>query len=65
MSLTRCKWCGAKLDADGYCSRPCKRGALQKTIDELRKQVEAEKAAAEKAAEGGTEASDANTAASA
>lgn len=49
MSLTRCRWCGAKLDADGYCSRPCKRGALQKTIDELRKQVEAEKAAAEAA----------------
>ncbi len=58
MSLTRCKWCGAKLDADGYCSRPCKRGALQKTIDELRKQVAAEKAAAEAAK--GEEASNAD-----
>lgn len=28
--ITRCKYCGAPLAADGYCSRPCKMGDLER-----------------------------------
>lgn len=45
--MEKCKYCGAKLDSDGYCSRPCKPGALKKRIAELKKLVEVEKATAE------------------
>ena len=29
---TRCKYCGAKLAEDGFCSRPCKPGELDRNI---------------------------------
>lgn len=31
-TVKRCKFCGTPLDADGYCTKPCKMGALYKKI---------------------------------
>ena len=39
---TRCKYCGAKLDTDGYCSKPCKAGALVKKLAEAEKAKQAQ-----------------------
>ena len=39
VKVTRCKYCGAKLASDGFCSKPCKYGKLQKQIAELQKKI--------------------------
>ena len=36
---SKCKYCGAPL-LDGYCSKPCKLGKLQKRIAELKAKLE-------------------------
>jgi hypothetical protein len=44
MEITqRCKACGAILDTNGYCSKPCRYGELEKKIAELRKKVDTHK----------------------
>lgn len=41
MTVTkRCKACGAILDEQGFCTRPCKLGQLQKQIAELKAKLE-------------------------
>ena len=41
MTVTkRCKACGAILDEQGFCIRPCKLGQLQKQIAELKAKLE-------------------------
>lgn len=41
MTVTkRCKACGAILDEQGFCTRPCKLGQLQKQIAELKAKIE-------------------------
>ena len=41
MTVTkRCKACGAILDEQGICTRPCKLGQLQKQIAELKAKIE-------------------------
>jgi hypothetical protein len=36
----RCKYCGSKLDANGYCSKPCVPAQNQKKIEEEQKALE-------------------------
>lgn len=36
----KCKYCLSPLDKDGYCSKPCKLGKLQKQIAELKAKLE-------------------------
>lgn len=44
MTVTkRCKACGAILDEQGFCTRPCKLGQLQKQIAELKAKIAKEK----------------------
>ena len=38
--IKRCKACGAILDKQGFCTRPCKLGQLQKQIAELKAKLE-------------------------
>ena len=38
--IKRCKACGAILDEQGFCTRPCKLGQLQKQIAELKAKLE-------------------------
>nr|DAI37521.1 MAG TPA: hypothetical protein [Caudoviricetes sp.] len=33
--MKKCKYCLAPLDSKGYCSKPCKLGAMLKRIAEL------------------------------
>lgn len=33
--MKECKYCLAPLDSKGYCSKPCKLGAMLKRIAEL------------------------------
>lgn len=40
--MNKCKYCGAPL-VDGYCSKPCKMGALLKRIAELKEKVKNDK----------------------
>ena len=35
MAIQRCKYCLAPLAEDGFCSRPCKIGALKRRQHEL------------------------------
>lgn len=35
--MARCKYCGAKLAKDGFCSKPCKPGKLEREIAEKKK----------------------------
>lgn len=37
--MNKCKYCGAPLSTDGYCSKPCKLGKLQKQIAELKAKI--------------------------
>jgi len=32
VKVTRCKYCGAKLASDGFCSKPCKPGELDRKL---------------------------------
>lgn len=32
MKRTKCRYCGAKLDENGYCTRPCNYGRLLKIL---------------------------------
>ena len=41
--IKRCKACGAPLDNQGICSKPCKLGKLQKQIAELKAKIAKEK----------------------
>lgn len=36
---TKCKYCLKPLDENGYCSKPCKIGALVKKLDELKRRT--------------------------
>jgi len=36
----KCPHCFAKLDKDGYCSRPCRLGAIKKREAEIKKKKE-------------------------
>ena len=38
--IKRCKACSAILDEQGFCTRPCKLGQLQKQIAELKAKLE-------------------------
>lgn len=38
--IKRCTACGAILDEQGFCTRPCKLGQLQKQIAELKAKIE-------------------------
>lgn len=38
--MNKCKYCGAPLSTDSYCSKPCKLGKLQKQIAELKAKLE-------------------------
>ena len=49
VKVTRCKYCGAKLASDGFCSKPCKYGKLQKQIAELQKKIKGEQSEASNA----------------
>lgn len=52
MDITkRCKACGAVLDDEGFCSKPCRYGKLQKQIAELQKKIKDEKSEASNANE--------------
>ena len=54
VSLTvsgRSKACGAVLDEEGFCSKPCKYGKLQKQIAELQKKIKNEQSEASNANE--------------
>lgn len=37
--IKRCTACGAPLDSQGICSKPCKLGKLQKQIAELKAKI--------------------------
>lgn len=39
----RCPACASPLDANGICTKPCKRGKLQKQIAELKAKITKEK----------------------
>ena len=41
--IKRCNACGALLDSQGICSKPCKLGKLQKQIAELKAKIAKEK----------------------
>ena len=41
--IKRCTACGAPLDSQGICSKPCKLGKLQKQIAELKAKIAKEK----------------------
>ena len=41
--IKRCTACGAPLDSQGICSKPCKLGKLQKQIAELKAKIEQSK----------------------
>lgn len=41
--IKRCLACGAPLDSQGICSKPCKLGKLQKQIAELKAKIEQSK----------------------
>lgn len=41
--MNKCKYCGAPLTTDGYCSNPCKIGALLKKIAELKEKIKENK----------------------
>ena len=43
--IKRCTACGAPLDSQGICSKPCKLGRLQKQIAELKTKIERSKQA--------------------
>lgn len=43
--IKRCTACGAPLDSQGICSKPCKLGKLQKQIAELKAKIERSKQA--------------------
>ena len=32
VKVTRCKYCGARLASDGFCSKPCKPGELERKL---------------------------------
>lgn len=32
VKITRCKYCGAPLAKDGFCSKPCKPGELDRKL---------------------------------
>lgn len=38
--IKRCTACGAPLDSQGICAKPCKLGKLQKQIAELKAKIE-------------------------
>jgi len=38
MASKRCKYCGAPLADDGFCSRPCAPGELERKIAEESKE---------------------------
>ena len=40
----RCPACASPLDANGICTKPCKRGKLQKQIIELKAKIAKENA---------------------
>lgn len=46
--IKRCKACGAILDKQGFCTRPCKLGQLQKQIAELKAKLERVKSSNQK-----------------
>ena len=37
--MNKCKYCGAPLDDKGYCSKPCRMGALLKKITDLKEKI--------------------------
>lgn len=41
--IKRCTACGAPLDSQGICSKPCNLGKLQKQIAELKAKIAKEK----------------------
>lgn len=43
--IKRCTACGALLDSQGICSKPCKLGKLQKRIAKLKAKIERSKQA--------------------
>lgn len=43
--IKRCTACGAPLDNQGICSKPCKLGKLQKQIAELKAKIKQSKQA--------------------